>query len=74
MKKKYKDRVDKVTNQLSKACSELSKGLIDISLDGSLDTDFEFIEKNQKLYYRVEFTLPVMSLKQVKDEDKAKTK
>lgn len=63
MKKKYKDRVDKVTNQLSKACSELSKGLIDISLDGSLDTDFEFIEKNQKLYYRVEFTLPVMRLK-----------
>lgn len=63
MKKKYKKRVEKTTKKLSEACTDLSKRLMDASLDGSVETEFDFIEKDKKLYFRVEFTLPAMSLK-----------
>ena len=62
MKRKYQKQVDKLTDQLTDVCVEISKLLKKVSIDGSVETEFDFVEKDKQLYYDIRFILPVFKI------------
>ena len=62
MKKRYQKQVDKLTDQLTDVCVEISKLLKKVSIDGSVETEFDFVEKDKQLYYDIRFILPVFKI------------